>query len=125
MSQNKERIQILSDVRRGALETSEAITLLQELSARPESSHAEFDPNESNRELRILRTDLENNKTLMDIRLPINLLNAAERVGANLQPYLKLIQAEQFQTALATPGIHRLIDQILPDTNEHLQIFLD
>ena len=70
MDQNKERIQILDDVRQGALDIPEAINRLQALVARSEASANRQTASGSNRELRIMRIDLTEDKALMDIRLP-------------------------------------------------------
>lgn len=125
MSQNKERIQILSDARRGDLQIPDAITRLQELSARHETPKTSLGQARLNRELRILRTNLKNGKVLMDIRLPVGLLEAAERVGARLEPLLRHIPADRLKEAMANPGTHLLVNTILSDQDEHLEIYLD
>ncbi len=127
MSHNKERIQILSEVRRGGeLEIPDAITRLQALSARPETPEQEARQDNSNRELHILRTGLETGKVIMDVRLPLNLLDAAERVGANFAPpYLALIPSDTLQECLSIPGTHKLVDIVQDEKGEQLQIFLE
>ncbi|NLZ26237.1 MAG: hypothetical protein GX884_01525 [Chloroflexi bacterium] len=125
MSHNKERILILNEVRRGELEIPDAITRLQALSARPETPEHQSKQDNTNRELRILRTDLESVTVLMDIRLPINLLDAAERVGANFAPYLALIPTETMQDCITKPGTHKLVDVLHAEGSEHLEIFLE
>lgn len=125
MSHNKERIQILSEVRRGELEIPDAITRLQALSARPETPEQEARQDNSNRELHILRTGLETGKVIMDVRLPLNLLDAAERVGANFAPYLALIPSDTLQECLSIPGTHKLVDIAQEEKGEQLQIFLE
>ena len=81
MSHNKERIQILSEVRRGELEIPDAITRLQTLSARPETPEQEARQDNSNRELHILRTGLETGKVIMDVRLPLTCLMPLNALG--------------------------------------------
>ena len=125
MSHNKERILILNEVRRGELEIPDAITRLQSLSARPETPEHQNKQSNPNRELRISRTDLKTGTVLMDIRLPINLLDAAERVGANFAPYLALIPAETMQDCISKPGNHKLLDILHAEGTEHLEIFLE
>lgn len=124
MDQNKERIQILSDVRRGELAIPEAIDRLQALAARPESLETNRELTDD-RELHIIRTDLEENKVLMDIRLPLDLLDAADRVGAQISSLLARVPAGRLEKALATPGINKLLDELLSEENEHLEIYLE
>jgi hypothetical protein len=125
MNKNKERIKILNDVRRGEMEIPKAINRLQELSARPELPEVGRQHNQLNRELRFVRTDIETDTVLMDLRLPVSLVDAAERVGAIFEPYLKYVQSERLTYGLANPGTHKLVDTILVDKGEHLEIFLD
>lgn len=124
MDQNKERIQILSDVRRGELAIPEAIDRLQALAARPEMLETNRELTDD-RELHIIRTDLEENKVLMDIRLPLDLLDAADRVGAQISSLLARVPAGRLEKALATPGINKLLDELLSEENEHLEIYLE
>lgn len=124
MDQNKERIQILSDVRRGELAIPEAIDRLQALAARPETLETNRELTDD-RELHIIRTDLEENKVLMDIRLPLDLLDAADRVGAQISSLLARVPAGRLEKALATPGINKLLDELLSEENEHLEIYLE
>ncbi len=124
MDQNKERIQILSDVRRGELAIPEAIDRLQALAARPETLETNRELSDD-RELHIIRTDLEENKVLMDIRLPLDLLDAADRVGAQISSLLARVPAGRLEKALATPGINKLLDELLSEENEHLEIYLE
>ena len=124
MDQNKERIQILSDVRRGELAIPEAIDRLQALAARPEMLETNRELTDD-RELHIIHTDLEENKVLMDIRLPLDLLDAADRVGAQISSLLARVPAGRLEKALATPGINKLLDELLSEENEHLEIYLE
>lgn len=124
MDQNKERIQILSDVRRGELAIPEAIDRLQALAARPETLETNRELTDD-RELHIIRTDLEENKVLMDIRLPLDLLDAADRVGAQISSLLARVPAGRLEKALATPSINKLLDELLSEENEHLEIYLE
>ena len=124
MDQNKERIQILDDVRQGALDIPEAINRLQALVARSEASANRQTASGSNRELRIMRIDLTEDKALMDIRLPLALLDAANRLGARIQLLLDRIPPGQLENALASPGKHKLFAEINTEQNEQLEIYL-
>lgn len=125
MDQNKERIQILSDVRRGELGIPEAINRLQALATRSEASASHQSLSGSNREIHILRTDLKEDKVLMDIWIPLDLLDAANRLSAQIHPLLDRIAPDRLENALATRGTHKLLDEIDAKKNEHLEIFLD
>lgn len=125
MDQNKERIQILSDVRRGELGIPEAINRLQALATRSEASAGIQSLSGSNREFRIIRTDLSENKVLMDIWIPIDLMDAADRLGAPLRPMIERIPIDHLEKALATRGTHKLLYEIDTQKNECLEIYLD
>ena len=125
MDQNKERIQILSDVRRGELGIPEAINRLQALATRSESAASHQALSSSNREIHIIRNDLVEDKVLMDIWIPLDLLDAADRLSAQIQPLLDRIPPNRLEDALVTRGTHKLLDEIDAQKNEHLEIYLD
>jgi len=135
MNTNDERLRILTLVKNGRVEISEAIDLLRELD-RHESSAAQPEINEdkystqSPRVLRILKTDTLNQKTLADITIPLDLLQAGMRVGANFYLDLASLNTDQLDLLVNEPlTFIRLYGDVLLDledeiSNEHISLTL-
>lgn len=135
MNTNDERLRILTLVKNGRIEINEAIDLLRALD-RNESTAIQPDPSLPNppsstpRILRILKTDTFNQKTLADITIPLDLLQAGMRVGANFYLELAGLSPEQLDMLVNEPSAFvRLYGDMLLDledenTNEHISLTL-
>ena len=136
MNTNDERLRILTLVKDGKIEITEAIDLLRALD-RKESTSVQADadaptqPLTTPRLLRILKTDTLNQKTLADITIPLDLLQAGMRVGANFYLDLAGLSTEQLDLLVNEPiTFLRLYGEVLLDledenTNEHITLTLE
>lgn len=83
------------------------------------------------RVLRILKLDTFNQKTLADITIPLDLLQAGMRVGANFYLDLAGLTTEQLDLLVNEPATYlRLYGEVLLDledenTNEHISLTLE
>jgi hypothetical protein len=135
MNTNDERLRILTLVKHGRIEINEAIDLLRTLD-RKESTASQSDestttvPSSIPRMLRILKTDTLNQSTIADITIPLDLLQAGMRVGANFYLDLAGLTAEQLDLLVNEPAAFlRLYGEVLLDledehTNEHINLTL-
>jgi hypothetical protein len=135
MKTNNERLRILTLVKYGRIDINEATDLLRALD-RNEST-AQPDPDSSSlpsftpRVLRILKTDTFNQKTMADITIPLDLLQAGIRVGANFYLDLAGLSTEQLDMLVNEPSAYvRLYGDVLLDledenTNEHIKLTLE
>ena len=135
MNTNDDRLRILTLVKYGQIEINEAIDQLRALD-RKESTDVQPDasaattPTSAPRVLRILKTDTLNQKSLADITIPLDLLQAGMRVGANFYLDLAGLSAEQLDMLVNEPAtFHRLYGDVLLDledenTNEHINLTL-
>jgi hypothetical protein len=135
MKTNDERLRILTLVKYGRIDIIEATDLLRALD-RNEST-AQPDPDASNlpsftpRVLRILKTDTFNQKTMADITIPLDLLQAGIRVGANFYLDLAGLSTEQLDVLVNEPSAYvRLYGEVLLDledenSNEHIKLTLE
>jgi hypothetical protein len=136
MNTNNERLRILTLVKHGRIEINEAIDLLRVLdrkettTTQPEVNDA-ASPTSVPRLLRILKTDTLNKKTLADITIPLDLLEAGRRVGANFYLDLAGLNSDQIDMLVNDPSAFlRLYGQALLDledenTNEHISLTLE
>jgi hypothetical protein len=136
MNTNDERLRILTQVKNGKIEINQAIDLLRSLdsnesTATRESTTDTGSPINTPRVLRILKLDTLNQKTLADITIPLDLLQAGMRVGANFYLDLAGLSTEQLDLLVNEPATFlRLYGEVLLDledenTNEHIILTLE
>ena len=136
MNTNDERLRILTQVKNGKIEINQAIDLLRSLdsnesTATRESTTDTGSPMNMPRVLRILKLDTLNQKTLADITIPLDLLQAGMRVGANFYLDLAGLTTEQLDLLVNEPATYlRLYGEVLLDledenTNEHIILTLE
>ncbi len=136
MNTNDERLRILTQVKNGKIEINQAIDLLRSLdsnesTATRESTTDTGSPMNMPRVLRILKLDTLNQKTLADITIPLDLLQAGMRVGANFYLDLAGLSTEQLDLLVNEPATFlRLYGEVLLDledenTNEHIILTLE
>lgn len=136
MNTNDERLRILTQVKNGMIEINQAIDLLRSLdsnesTATRESTSDTGSPMNMPRVLRILKLDTLNQKTLADITIPLDLLQAGMRVGANFYLDLAGLTTEQLDLLVNEPATYlRLYGEVLLDledenTNEHISLTLE
>lgn len=136
MNTNDERLRILTQVKNGMIEINQAIDLLRSLdnnesTATRESLSDTGSPMNMPRVLRILKLDTLNQKTLADITIPLDLLQAGMRVGANFYLDLAGLTTEQLDLLVNEPATYlRLYGEVLLDledenTNEHISLTLE
>lgn len=136
MNTNDERLRILTQVKNGKIEINQAIDLLRSLdsnesTATRESTTDTGSPMNMPRVLRILKLDTLNQKTLADITIPLDLLQAGMRVGANFYLDLAGLSTEQLDLLVNEPATFlRLYGEVLLDledetTNEHISLTLE
>lgn len=135
MNTNDERLRILTLVKNGRIEISEAIDLLRDLdrhessAVQPEAGGDRFSA-QPPRVLRILKMDTLNQKTLADITIPLDLLQAGMRVGANFYLDLAGLNTDQLDLLVNEPhAFIRLYGDVLLDledenSNERISLTL-
>lgn len=125
MSVNEERISVLTGVQNGTLDIAEASRLLQALADVPWDSSGQAAAAEANRSYHILKTDLFSGEVLLDVSIPINLVNAGLRIGATYNHELSLVEPAALQAALGSSEKTLLVEKRDATQGECLQIFLD
>lgn len=135
MNTNDERLRILTLVKAGRIDINEAIDMLHNLDKRESTPHqtdqGPVSPSKDTpRLLRILKTDSFSQKTLVDLSVPIDLVRAGMRVGANFYLDLAGLNSEQLDMLLDEPSaFSRYHGDVILDfedekTNEHLVLLL-
>lgn len=131
---NQQRIEILTRVKQGKLEISQAARDLQALNDDPEPETAGMNAyvaaHKKQRFIRILRTGMASGKTLVDLRLPLALVSAGRRIGAlacldradALHQQLQNLSIAELEKL---PANTVLFDQFDDEADEHTLIQID
>ncbi len=133
MTTNEERLRILKMVQEGKIDSTEAARLLQALDSNPDSSSGSQTGNANQtasrtqkpRFLHIKVTKTSDNKPMVDVRLPITIVNAGIRMGAKFTPNLYGIDKDALLEMMNSPETQQIIDVTDDEDGERVQIFLE
>jgi hypothetical protein len=75
--------------------------------------------------LRVRVTDTDTGKTKVNINLPIGLMDAALRIGAQYAPELHGIDMDQILTEVRSGTAGKIIDVEDVEDGEHVEIFIE
>ena len=126
MTTNDERLRILTLVQEGKINTSQATQMLQDLEADQTLSGALQAPDQrqSNRLFRIVKKDILSGKTIVEVSIPVSLVQAGKRIGANFGPELNLMNQDQIDQLLGNPAEQKIAESDDEEKGEHTEIFL-
>lgn len=126
MTTNDERLRILTLVQEGKINTSQASQMLQDLEANQTLAGdlQAPDQRQSNRFFRIVKKDILSGKTIVEISIPVSLLQAGKRIGANFGPELDLMNKDQMDQLLGNPAEQKIAESDDEEKGEHTEIFL-
>jgi hypothetical protein len=124
MVTSDERIKILKMLEEGKISAEEAARLLKTLSQfktdRP-SHKTKQDP----RWLRIRVTDIERNKTSVNVNLPVELVNVGLRLGARFVPEVEGVELEELYQALREGLTGKIVDVIDEEEGQRVEIYVE
>jgi hypothetical protein len=124
MVNDSERIKILKMIEEGKISPAEGVRLLEqgETGSRPPA--AEASP-AGPRWLRVLVTDTLSGKAKVNVRLPVNLVNAGVKLGARLSTEMDEVNMEQISESIRNGYTGVVLDVVNTDEDEHVQISLE
>jgi hypothetical protein len=124
MANDSERIQILKMIEEGKISPAEGVRLLERGEASPKTSADEVSAN-GPRWLHVLITDATTGKTRVNVRLPVNLVNAGVKLGARLSTEMDEFNMEQISESIRNGYTGTVIDMVDDNEDEHVQIILE
>jgi hypothetical protein len=124
MMDAKERIRILKLIEEGKVSPAEGVRLLEQGQTEPQS-HAAENPSTGPRWLRVLVTDTESGKTRVNVRLPVNLVNAGVKLGAHLSTAVEEIDMDQIREYIRRGFTGQVLDVFDDEEDERVQIILE
>lgn len=128
MSTPEERLKILNMIAEGKISAEDGAKLLSALrqpktrrrtggAADGEAVEAHF--------LRVNVTDLESGKAIVNVRLPISLVDVGIRMGARFVPDIDDIDSEELMQGIRQGKLGKIIDVESPESGEHVEVYLE
>ncbi|MBI9049381.1 MAG: hypothetical protein JEZ00_08175 [Anaerolineaceae bacterium] len=128
MTTSEERLKILTMIQEGKISAEEGLELLNTLSTMgSEANQAQESGSfrKSARWLRVRVTDTNTEKTLVNVRLPISLMNAGMKMGAKFAPEIDGVDMNLITSAIRDGEIGKIVDVFDEKDGEHVEVFLD
>ncbi|MGE5222968.1 MAG: SHOCT-like domain-containing protein [Omnitrophica WOR_2 bacterium] len=128
MATNEERMKILKMIQEGKITAEEGAKLLAALreSRKPTTGRPGVSLGGNKGWLRVRVTDMTSGRTKVNVNLPLGLMDAGLRIGAQYAPELQDMDLEQLMSELksgTTSG--KIIDVIDEEDGEHVEIFIE
>jgi hypothetical protein len=126
MVTSEERMKILKMIQEGKITAEEGAKLLGALresrkETRPPAGPSRF----SKGWLRVRVTDMGSGKTKVNVNLPLSLMEAGMKIGAQYAPELGGIDLGQFIEDAKAGVQGKIIDVIDEEDGEHVEIFIE
>lgn len=128
-----ERLKILTMIQEGKISASEGIQLLESLErSKPAQTQVPVPPPpvpppgpRGARFLRVRVTDTNTGKTRVNVRLPINVVNAGIRMGARFAPEVEGLEVNQLMEHIQSGETGQVVDVYDDEDGEHVEVFLE
>jgi hypothetical protein len=126
MTTAEERLKILRMIQEGKITAEEGIQLMDALEKDPTPSTPPSGAGgKSGRWMHVRITDTTTGKTRVDLRLPINLVNAGMKMGARFSPGVESMDLGQILQQANTGETGQVVDVFDEDDGEHVEIFIE
>ncbi len=129
MATTEERMKILKMIQEGKITAEEGAKLLAALrESRGKtggSGKTGFSFGGNRGWLRVRVTDMATGKTKVNVNLPIGLMDAGLRIGAQYAPELQGLDLEQLSNEVKSGSTGKIIDVIDEEDGEHVEIFIE
>ncbi len=119
---------ILKMLQEGKIDADQAAKLLEALDAGKSGEKKEIKEEEEDKSGKWFRVRVSDALTGMqktNIRIPIGLMNAGFRLGAQFSPELAGMKSEEVMSAIKSGKKGLIIDVIDDEDNEHVEIFIE
>jgi len=141
MSTSEERLQILHMVQEGKITAEEGMHLLEALASAPSRTvppapaerppvpqppaSLEIPSLRTPRWFRVRVTDTQTGKVRVNIRLPINVINAGIKMGARFSPEVEGLDMDELAGLINSGTIGQIVDVFDEEDGEHVEVFLE
>jgi hypothetical protein len=124
MTTSEERIKILKMLEEGKISADEASRLLQALTKAKSERSGDFSEG-SQRWLRVRVTDLQRDRTSVNVNLPMDLVNVGLRMGARFSPEMEGLDLEEISEALRQGLTGKIVDVIDEEEGQRVEVYVE
>ena len=126
MVTSEERMRILRMIQEGKITAEEGAKLLAALRESRKETKPSGPPGRFNKGwLRVRVTDMATNRAKVNVNLPLGLMDAGLKIGAQYAPELAGIDLSQFIEDIKGGAQGKIIDVIDEEDGEHVEIFVE
>jgi len=125
MVTSEERMRILRMIQEGKITAEEGAKLLAALRESRKEARESAPTLRNKSWLRVRVTDMKTGKTKVSVNLPMGLVDAGMRIGAQYAPQLGGIDISQFMDEIKSGAQGKIIDVIDEEDGEHVEIFVE
>lgn len=132
MASTEERLKVLKLIQEGKITPEEGNALLEALEIPmgkdKASSQQENKPPESGKGARWLHvrvTDTDTGKIRVNVRLPVNLVNAGVKMGARFSPEVQGIDMDTLLQYIRSGKTGQIVDLYDAEDGEHVEVFIE
>jgi hypothetical protein len=126
MASSEERMRILKMVQEGKINAEDGIRLIEALGKqRPVEPPRPTPPGGVGRFFHIRVTDTRTEKVRVNVRLPVNLVNAGLKMGAHLTPEMEGLDAQQLMEAINSGETGKIVDVYHAEEGERVEVMIE
>ena len=126
MATAEERMRILRMIQEGKITAEEGARLISALQeSRKSDSRSSTAPQRSSSWLRIRVTDVLTGRAKVNVNLPLGLIDAGLKIGAQYAPQLEGFDVENLVSQVKAGALGKIIDVIDEEDGEHVEIFIE
>lgn len=130
MATSEERMRVLKMIQEGKISAEEGLKLLETLeeAAKPvggRGAGSQTPPPGGPKWIHIRVTDTNSNKSRVNIRLPVSLLNTGAKMGARFSPEVEGLDMNQLMQLIKSGEMGQVVDLYDDEDGEHVEVFLE
>jgi len=130
MVMSEERLRVLKMLQEGRISAEEATQLLEALESSRSAAVSRIpEPpaafGRRGRWLRVRVTDTDSGKTRVNVRLPLNVVEAGMKMGMRFSPEIQDIDPAQLMAVINSGEIGNIVDVFDEQDGEHVEVFIE
>jgi len=126
MATTEERMRILKMIQEGKITAEEGARLISALQdSRKGSARSSGTTERSQSWLRVRVTDVLTGRAKVNVNLPLGLIDAGLKIGAQYAPQLEGFDVENLISQVKSGASGKIIDVIDEEDGEHVEIFIE
>ena len=122
---NEEKMMILKMLQEGKITAEEAAKLLESIEPGREKVEEDKVGGEKGKFFRVKITDTDSGKSRANIRIPLSVLGAATKFGANFVPDIEGLDNQELSSAIRRGEVGKIIDVYDDEDGEHVEVFIE